>query len=106
MLSGWLGGIAKKIHGNLLSRAEIDEEFDAHLAMESKILQDRGLSREQADLCARRSFGNRSRLAEETREAWIGFGWIVYRKTCDMPSEPFCTIALLLWPRFSRLRSA
>lgn len=54
---------------------EIDEEFEAHLALESKLLQERGVSREQADIRARRSFGNRSRLAEEAREAWVS-GWL------------------------------
>jgi hypothetical protein len=31
-----------------LRKQEIDEEFEAHLALESKLLQERGLSREQA----------------------------------------------------------
>lgn len=50
---------------------EIDEEFEAHLALESKLLQERGLSPQQADARARRSFGNRSLLVEEAREAWV-----------------------------------
>lgn len=54
-----------------LRKREIEEEFEAHLALESKILEERGLSREEAHFRARRSFGNRSLLAEETREAWI-----------------------------------
>ena len=54
-----------------LRKQEIDEEFEAHLALESKLLEERGLSREQADVRARRSFGNRSLLAEDTREAWV-----------------------------------
>ena len=52
-------------------RQEIDEEFEAHLALESKLLEDRGLSREQAKLQARRAFGNRSLLTEEAREVWV-----------------------------------
>ncbi len=54
------------------SRAHhIDEEFEAHLALESQLLQERGLSREEAELHARRSFGNKSLAMEQTREAWI-----------------------------------
>src|SRR5579875_1292150 len=52
-------------------KQEINEEFEAHLALESKLLEERGLSREQAQLRARRLFGNRSLLAEKTREAWV-----------------------------------
>src|SRR6185437_15453709 len=52
-------------------KQEIEEEFEAHLAFESQLLEERGLSREEAERHARRSFGNRSRLAEETREAWV-----------------------------------
>src|ERR1700748_2710950 len=54
-----------------LREQEIDEEFEAHLALESKLLEERGLSREQASYRARRSFGNRSMLAEDTRAAWV-----------------------------------
>lgn len=50
---------------------EIEEEFQAHLALESKLLEEHGFNRDQADLRARRSFGNKSLLAERTREAWI-----------------------------------
>lgn len=61
----------RRIFRKPLREQEIDEEFEAHLALESKLLQERGLSREEADLGARCSFGNRSRLAEEARETWI-----------------------------------
>lgn len=54
-----------------LRRKEIEEEFEAHLALESKLLEERGLTREQAGFRARRAFGNRSLLAEATREAWV-----------------------------------
>lgn len=50
---------------------EIDEEFEAHLALEAQLLRERGISSEQAEFRARRSFGNRSLLAEDTREAWV-----------------------------------
>jgi putative ABC transport system permease protein len=63
--------VFRRIFRKPLREQEIDEEFEAHLALESKLLQERGLSREEADLGARCSFGNRSRLAEEARETWI-----------------------------------
>ncbi len=50
---------------------DIDDEFEAHIALESQLLQQRGLTRQEAESRARRSFGNRSLIAEETREAWI-----------------------------------
>jgi hypothetical protein len=52
-------------------REEIDEEFEARLALESKLLAERGLSSEEAEWRARRVFGNRSLLAENTREVWV-----------------------------------
>ena len=54
-----------------LRKQEIDEEFEAHLALESQLLRERGFDREQAELVARRSFGNKSLLAEKTWEAWV-----------------------------------
>ncbi len=50
---------------------EIDDEMEAHLALEAQILQERGFTREEAEARARRSLGNRTRLAEEAREAWV-----------------------------------
>jgi putative ABC transport system permease protein len=52
---------------------DLNDEFEAHLALESQLLEGRGLTREEAEARARRSFGNRSLLAEQAREAWI---WI------------------------------
>lgn len=54
---------------------DIEDEFEAHLALESQLLQERGLTREEAESRSRRSFGNRSLIAEETREAWI-YTWL------------------------------
>jgi putative ABC transport system permease protein len=54
---------------------ELKDEFEAHLALESQLLEERGLHREEAELRARRSFGNRSLLAEQSREAWI-WAWL------------------------------
>ena len=52
-------------------KQDVEEEFKAHIELESKLLEERGLTREQAEASARRSFGNLSLLAEDTREAWI-----------------------------------
>lgn len=54
-----------------LRNQEIDDEFEAHLALEAKLLEERALSREQAHSRAPRSFGNQSQLAERTREVWV-----------------------------------
>ncbi|MBV8896409.1 MAG: ABC transporter permease [Acidobacteriaceae bacterium] len=56
-------------------KQEIEEEFEAHLALESKLLEERGLSRDEAAFRARRSFGNKSVIAEETRQAWVSLWW-------------------------------
>jgi hypothetical protein len=45
--------------------------IQAHVALEAQVLNERGFSPEQAELQARRSFGNRSQIAEQAREAWI-----------------------------------
>ena len=54
---------------------DLDEELQAHLEIEIRLLMDRGLSREEATARARQSFGNRTRVAECTREVW-GWMWI------------------------------
>lgn len=50
---------------------EIDEEIQAHFALEGKLLEDRGWSSEEARFAARRSFGNRGIMAEQTRSIWV-----------------------------------
>ena len=65
----------RRIFPRRFRKQDIDEEFETHLALESNLLQERGVSHEQADIRARRSFGNRSQLAEEAREAWV-WGWL------------------------------
>jgi hypothetical protein len=57
--------------GKRSRKHEIDEEFEAHLALEAKLLEERGLNGEQAHYRARQSFGNRSQLAEQTRGMWV-----------------------------------
>jgi hypothetical protein len=49
---------------------ELDEELQSHFDMEVQLLQDRGLSRKEAEALARKSFGNRTLTAEQTRAAW------------------------------------
>lgn len=49
---------------------ELDEELQSHLDMEVQLLQDRGLSREEAVARARKAFGNRTLTAEQSRAAW------------------------------------
>jgi predicted permease len=54
---------------------DLDEELEAHLEIEARLLMERGLSPEAAMLKARRTFGNRTQIAESTREAW-GWEWL------------------------------
>src|ERR1039458_2295212 len=48
--------------------ADLEEELQAHLAIETKQLMEHGLTREQAGMEARRLFGNQTLLMEATRE--------------------------------------
>ena len=49
----------------------LNEEIQAHLEIETQQLMDqRGCSREEAEALARRSFGNRTQVAEVTRQMW------------------------------------
>ena len=50
------------------SEADLAEELEAHLAIETKQWMDRGLPREQAEMQARRLFGSRALTLEATRE--------------------------------------
>ncbi len=55
--------------------ADLDEELQAHLDIEARLLMDRGLSQQEALTEARRSFGNRTQIAESARESW-GWQWL------------------------------
>lgn len=63
---------------NLLNRRrrerELDEEIRAHLAMAVRDRIERGEDPREAELAARREFGNRTLVEEATREVW---GWRV-----------------------------
>ncbi|WP_321473130.1 ABC transporter permease [uncultured Paludibaculum sp.] len=52
--------------------AELEEELDAHRAIEAKQLMDAGEPRERAEALARRQLGNQALIMELTRESW---GW-------------------------------
>jgi predicted permease len=48
--------------------ADLDEELQAHLEIETRQLMDRGMTRERAEMEARRLFGSRAFAMEATRE--------------------------------------
>src|SRR5579871_1383773 len=54
---------------------ELDEEIRSHLAMAAHDARESGSSPEQANLFARREFGNVSLVEEATRQAW-GWAWL------------------------------
>jgi predicted permease len=62
----------------LVSRDRLDEdlraELETHLQMEVEARRDRGMSENAALEAARRQFGNRTRIEEASREAWM-FIW-------------------------------
>jgi hypothetical protein len=54
----------------------LDEELQAHLEIETRqLMEQRGCSREEAESLARKAFGNRTLVAEVTREMW-GLAWV------------------------------
>jgi predicted permease len=54
----------------------LDEELQAHLEIETRqLMEQRGCSREEAESLARKAFGNRTLVAEVTREM-SGFAWL------------------------------
>jgi predicted permease len=63
----------------VVGRDRLDEdlraELDAHLQMEVEARIDRGMSASDALESARRQFGNRARIEESSREAWM-FIWL------------------------------
>jgi putative ABC transport system permease protein len=50
------------------SDADLEDEFAAHLEIETRQLMEGGMTREQAETEARRLFGSRALIAENTRE--------------------------------------
>jgi predicted permease len=49
---------------------DLDEELRAHIAIEAHQRLEAGDNPEEAEFTARRAFGNRARIAEETRDVW------------------------------------
>jgi predicted permease len=49
---------------------ELEEELRAHIAIETGQRLEAGDNPEEAEFAARRAFGNRIRIAEETRDVW------------------------------------
>ncbi len=49
---------------------DLSEEIQQHLQEQAEALMSRGMSRDQAERTARRSFGNVTRIEESGREAW------------------------------------
>ena len=73
-----MGNWWAKVRG-VSRRDEIDrdlrEELDTHLAMEVEANVDRGMDPTAASTAARRQFGNRTLIQEDTREEWM-FNWV------------------------------
>ena len=61
----------RRIFKNRSLDRDLTDELQAHLNIEVDVLMGRGLSREEAIVEARRSFGNRTIVAERAREAWV-----------------------------------
>ena len=64
-----------RIFGGRKREAELDEELEAHIAIEARRLEAEGRSSAEAWAEARRTFGNRPLVAELTRESW-GARWV------------------------------
>ena len=52
-------------------RADLEEEMRLHVALRAEKLQARGMEHAEAELTARRRFGNELHLHERSREMWI-----------------------------------
>jgi predicted permease len=64
-----------RIFGGRKREAELDEELQAHIEIEATRLAAEGLSGTDAAAQARRTFGNRTLVAELTRDSW-GARWL------------------------------
>lgn len=57
------------------AHADLEDEMRLHLELRAESLRREGLAPDDARLAARRRFGNRTSLEEQSREAW-GFGFV------------------------------
>ena len=64
-----------RIFGGRKRETELDEELEAHVDIEAARLETEGLSQEAATRQARRTFGSRALVAEQTRDSW-GARWL------------------------------
>jgi putative ABC transport system permease protein len=64
-----------RIFGGRKREAELDEELEAHIALEAGRLEGEGLSGVAAAAEARHTFGSRALVAELTRDSW-GARWL------------------------------
>src|SRR5947209_19775185 len=64
-----------RIFGGRKREAELDEELQAHIEIEARRLEEDGVGGAEAAAQARRAFGNRTLIAELTRESW-GTRWL------------------------------
>ena len=71
----WWQRLRKVIHRSLFFPAQADRDLDDeirfHLAEETKLQADRGLSSDDAAAAARRAFGNVALAKEDTRAVWV-----------------------------------
>lgn len=81
--------------------ADLNEELQAHIEIETQRLASEGLALGEARAQAGRDFGNRSLIAELTRESW-GARWLTgVRQDCEyamrsMRRSPLFTTAVVL----------
>jgi predicted permease len=73
-----IGSLWRRL-GFLLRRSrhleELDEETRLHLELRERQLREQGLAPEEAARAARLQFGNRTKIQEDSQEAW-GWGWL------------------------------
>jgi hypothetical protein len=50
---------------------DLSEEIQQHIVEKTESLIDQGMSRADAEYCARRDFGNVTGIEERSREAWV-----------------------------------
>ena len=72
---GWWRRLRTRMHRSLYlpARAErdLEDEIQFHLAEEARLQSDRGLSPADAEIAARRAFGNVTLAKETTRAVWV-----------------------------------